>query len=124
MARSFRNGSADMDAVAVIGMAGRFPHAKTLEQFWLNIRNGIECISTFSQSELLRSGVAKSELADQRYVGAEAVLDDIDLFDASFFGFTPREAATMNPQHRLFLECASDALEDAGCASDRFDERV
>src|SRR5215475_14516268 len=100
--------------VAVIGMAGRFPKAATLDEFWRNLRDGVEGVSFFSDAELEAAGVAAAALADPAYVKAAAVLDDIEMFDAAFFGFTPREAEIMDPQQRLFLEHAWQALENAG----------
>lgn len=100
--------------IAVIGMAGRFPGANNLEAFWGNLRDGVESIRVLSEPELLAAGVEPKVFHDGSYVRARAVLDDIDLFDAALFGFTPREAELLDPQHRLFLECAWEALEDAG----------
>jgi len=104
--------------IAVIGMAGRFPGAKNLDQFWQNLCTGVESIKFFTDEELLAKGVEKGTLDDPNYVKAEAVLDDIEMFDASFFDFTPREASLIDPQHRLFLEHAWEALENAGYATD------
>ncbi|MCC5623716.1 type I polyketide synthase, partial [Nostoc sp. CHAB 5715] len=96
-------------------MAGRFPGAKrSVEQFWQNLCDGVESISFFTDDELLNSGLDPAFLCDLNYVKARAVLEDIEMLDASFFGFSPREAALMDPQHRLFLECAWEALENAG----------
>ena len=78
--------------IAVIGMAGRFPGAKNLEQLWQNLCDGVESIKFFTDEELLAKGVDAGSLEDPNYVKAEAVLDDIEMFDASFFGYTPREA--------------------------------
>jgi acyl transferase domain-containing protein/SAM-dependent methyltransferase len=103
-----------LKGIAVIGMAGRFPGAKNVDQFWHNLCNGVESISFFSNDELINSGVDPAVLSDRNYVKARAVLDDIDMLDAAFFGFTPKEAAITDPQHRLFLECAWEALENAG----------
>jgi acyl transferase domain-containing protein len=102
--------------IAVIGMSGRFPGAKDIEQFWQNLCDGVESIKFFTDEELLAKGVDAGILDDPNYVKAEAVLDDIEMFDASFFGFTPREASLIDPQHRLFLEHAWEALENAGYA--------
>jgi phthiocerol/phenolphthiocerol synthesis type-I polyketide synthase E len=101
-------------AIAVVGMAGRFPGARTLSAFWNNLRNGTESIVTLSEDELRASGVSDVALANHNYVRRAALLDGIDEFDASFFGFTPLAARTMDPQHRLFLQTAWHALEDAG----------
>ncbi|HEY2360748.1 MAG TPA: SDR family NAD(P)-dependent oxidoreductase [Candidatus Angelobacter sp.] len=100
--------------IAVIGMAGRLPKAADPQQFWERIRNGEDCISFFSEEELRREGVDEELLKLPNYVPAAPVIDDIEQFDASFFGITPREAELMDPQHRLFMECCWEALEDAG----------
>ncbi len=107
--------------IAVIGMAGRFPGARNLEAFWRNVRDGMESVSALSEQELLAAGVDPSLLRDPRYVRARAVLEDIDLFDAALFGFTPREAELLDPQQRVFLECAWEALEDAGYNPDLYE---
>ncbi len=110
--------------LAVVGMAGRFPGAKNLEEFWRNLCEGRESITFFSDEELLQKGLEASLLRDPNYVKAEAVLEDIEQFDAAFFGFTPREAEMMDPQHRLFLEEAWKALEHAGYDSLKYAGRV
>ena len=111
-------------AVAVVGLSGRFPGARNLDEFWRRLCKGDELVSFFSDEELLRRGVDRSTLADPHYVRAEAVLDDVELFDASFFGFTPREAKTLDPQHRVFLEESWAALENAGYSSETYDGRI
>jgi amino acid adenylation domain-containing protein len=108
------------DAVAIVGMAGRFPGAADLGEFWRNLREGRECIRFFTDEELTAAGVDPGMLARPGYVKARGALDGIDLFDAPFFDLTPREAELLDPQHRLFLECAWHALEDAGCDPSRF----
>ena len=103
----------NLEGVAIVGMAGRFPGARNVEEFWKNQLNGVEAISQFRVEELEVPNAA--ELAkDPTYVRARSVLDDVDLFDAEFFGIYPREAELMDPQHRLFLETCWQALEDAG----------
>ncbi|MGB8345252.1 MAG: SDR family oxidoreductase, partial [Ktedonobacteraceae bacterium] len=99
--------------IAIIGLSGRFPGAPTLEQFWQNLRNGVESISFFSDAELLSAGVDSALLRDPNYVRARPILADVEHFDAAFFGYSPREAELLDPQHRLFLECCWEALEDA-----------
>jgi acyl transferase domain-containing protein len=99
--------------IAVIGMVGRFPGAPDVEAFWRNLRDGVESISFFSQEELA-AGVSRALLSRPDYVRAKGVLAGAELFDADFFGFTPREAEVTDPQHRLFLEAAWEALETAG----------
>jgi acyl transferase domain-containing protein/acyl carrier protein len=100
--------------IAIVGLAGRFPGARTLRQFWENLRSGVESISFFTDEELLASGVDPDLLHHESYVRAKGILDDVEGFDAAFFGFTPREAELLDPQHRLLLECAWEALEGAG----------
>ncbi|SDY22717.1 type I polyketide synthase [Nitrosomonas sp. Nm58] len=104
---------ADID-IAIIGMACRFPGANDIGAFWRNIRDGVESITFFTDEELLARGVPAGVLNDPRYIKAGAHLENVDHFDAAFFGYTPREAAETDPQHRLFLEVAWQALEDAG----------
>ncbi|MCX5124653.1 amino acid adenylation domain-containing protein [Streptomyces sp. NBC_00193] len=106
------------DAIAVVGMALRVPGAGTPEQFWENLRNGVESIKFFTDEELLAAGVAAQDLADPAYVKAFGALEGAGDFDPRFFGFSPREAQMLDPQHRLFLECAWHALEHAGCPAD------
>ena len=110
--------------IAIIGMAGRFPGSPDLETFWRNLRGGVECITVFGDEELRAAGVDPAELADPLYVRARGTLPGIELFDPAFFGFTPREAELLDPQHRAFLECAWQAFEDAGYDPDRFPGRV
>jgi len=101
--------------VAVVGMAGRFPGARNLDELWANLRDGVEAISFFSDEELREAGISEETLRDPSYVRAKGVLEDAEWFDAAFFSLLPREAELMDPQHRVFLECAWEALENAGC---------
>ena len=110
--------------IAIIGMVGRFPGAKTLDAFWQNLRDGVESISFFADAELTASGVDAAALDDPQYVKASAILDDIELFDAPFFGFNPREAEVMDPQQRIFLECAWEALEHAGYNAELYEGAI
>ena len=110
--------------VAIIGMAGRFPGARTVQQFWENIRDGVESLTTFTDDELLAAGEDPKRLAHPNYVKARQILQDMELFDAAFFGFSPKEAAIMDPQHRHFLEVSWEALEHAGLDPSRFDGRI
>src|SRR5690242_4273897 len=105
--------SNSLGEIAVIGMAGRFPGARTVDEFWRNLRDGVESIRFYSDEELLAAGVEREMLNDPHYVRAGAILPEIEYFDAAFFGFTPKEAEITDPQHRLFLECAWEALENA-----------
>jgi acyl transferase domain-containing protein len=110
--------------VAVIGMAGRFPGARSVGELWANLCAGLESIRFFSDDELLAAGVPPALLAEPSYVKARGVLDDVDLFDAGLFDFTPRDAEITDPQQRLFLECAWEALESAGYDPSRFRGRI
>jgi len=107
--------------VAIIGMSGRFPGAATIDEFWQNLRKGVESISFFSDEELRESGIDEKIFKRPNYVRARGVLTDVDKFDASFFNFFPKEAETLDPQHRIFMECAWEALETAGYAPDNYD---
>ncbi len=102
-----------MDGIAIIGIAGRFPGARNAAEFWTNLRNGVESISHFRTEELeVRDAVRLAQ--DPGYVKARSILTDVDLFDAEFFGLYPQEAKFIDPQHRVFLECCWEAIEDAG----------
>ena len=107
-------------AVAIIGMAGRFPDAPDLDAFWRNLVDGVESITTFTDEELLAAGVPAELIADPNYVKKGTYLQGADLFDASFFGLNAREAEILDPQQRIFLECAWEAIEDAGYICDRY----
>ena len=111
-------------AIAIVGMAGRFPGARNVAEFWQNLKNGVEAIRPFSDTELLAAGVSSDELAQPEYVKSGVVLEDLDRFDAAFFGFSPKDASIMDPQHRIFLECAWEALEDAGHAPGSFEGSI
>lgn len=110
-----------LEGIAIIGMAGRFPGAKNITQFWQNLCDGVESISTFTDEELAAANIDPALIGNPNYVKAGAILEDVDLFDAAFFGFNPKEAEMTDPQHRLFLECAWEALENAGYDSQRCD---
>jgi amino acid adenylation domain-containing protein len=100
--------------IALVGMAGRFPGARTLDAYWRNLRDGVESITFLDEEELLAHGVPRDALEAPNYIRAASVLDGYDRFDAPFFGYNAREAAILDPQQRLFLESAWAALEDAG----------
>ena len=105
-------------------MAGRFPGAKNLEQFWENLKNGVESISFFSDQELEAAGVSPGVIRDPRYIKAKGALEDTDAFDADFFSYPPREAERMDPQIRLLHECAWEAVEQAGYNPEAFPGRI
>src|ERR1700730_11432403 len=111
--------------VAIIGMAGLFPNSRDLAHWWEQLREGKELTSVFSDEQLVAAGVDSALLKNPRFVKAGSVLaQDIYLFDAGFFGFNPREAEVMDPQHRLFLEVCYHALETAGYTSETFKGRI
>ncbi|MBD2344916.1 SDR family NAD(P)-dependent oxidoreductase [Anabaena subtropica FACHB-260] len=116
--------SLNEDEIAIIGMAGRFPGADKIDSFWQNLSNGVESISFFTNEELISAGVNSELLSDRNYVKASGVLEDIELFDAAFFGFSPREAEITDPQHRLFIECVWSALENAGYNSENYQGQI
>ena len=100
--------------IAVIGFACRAPGALNADQFWSNLVDGVESINHFTPQILIESGVDAAQIADPAYVPARGVLSEADCFDAPLFGFTPHEASLMDPQHRIMLECAWEALEHGG----------
>jgi acyl transferase domain-containing protein/acyl carrier protein len=100
--------------IAIVGMSGCFPGAQNIDMFWHNLRNGVESISFFENNELADLNLEEGILNDPNYVKAAPILKDIEYFDAGFFGCSPREAEVMDPQHRLFMESAWSALENAG----------
>ncbi len=106
--------------IAIIGMASRFPGAHNPDEFWRNLRDGVESIRFLDDQELQGLGIDPTRSSSPNYIRAAADLDGIQLFDAAFFGYTPRDAELMDPQHRLFLECAWEALEHAGCVPDSY----
>jgi len=110
--------------VAIIGMSLRFPGAKSPAEFWKNLRDGVETVSFFTSEELQQSGVPLEAIQQPGYVPAKAIVDHVEMFDYQFFGLTPREAELMDPQQRLFLECAWEALENAGYDFQGRDARV
>lgn len=107
------------ERIAVIGLAGRFPGADDIEAFWSLLAEGRRGVRDVSEDELRAAGVAESLWTREDYVRAWAGFDRPDAFDAGFFGYSPREAELMDPQQRVFLECAWHALEDAGIDSSR-----
>ncbi|MHA6691267.1 type I polyketide synthase [Devosia sp. A449] len=100
--------------IAIVGMALRVPGARNVREFWSNLRAGVESIRDLSEGELLAAGESASRIHHPNYVRRAADLPAMDLFDADFFGLSPKEAAIMDPQHRQFLECVWEAMEDAG----------
>jgi iturin family lipopeptide synthetase A len=100
--------------IAIIGMDGRFPEAKNVEEYWNNLISGIESVSFYTDEELLQSGVKENELQNPSYIKANCILRDKEFFDSDFFNYRPDEAKIMDPQMRIFHECVWSAIEDAG----------
>jgi acyl transferase domain-containing protein/acyl carrier protein len=111
-------------AIAIIGLSGRFPGAKNIEEFWQTLRAGVESITVFSDPERPSSDARPTASGKSAPVHAGAILPDVEWFDASFFGYYPTDAKIMDPQHRLFLECAWEALENAGYDSENYQGRT
>ncbi len=107
--------------IAIVGMAAHLPGARTIDDYWTNLVDGVESVQRYSDEELIEAGVPRAHLRHPRYVKAAAELQDMELFDGEFFGFSPKESAIVDPQHRHFLEVCWEALEDAGHPPSKFD---
>ena len=110
--------------IAIVGMAGRFPGAPDVDTLWQRLRAGDELLTHFDEQTLLDAGVSPEVLASPDYIRVGAQLDGADCFDAAFFGYSPREAQIIDPQQRIFLECAWTALESAGYDPTRYPDRI
>ena len=106
--------------IAIVGMAAHLPGSDTLDDYWRNLRDGVECITQLSEADLTEAGESATRMRHKNYVPSAAILKDYEKFDAEFFGFSPKEAAIMDPQHRKFLEVSWEALETAGHMPERF----
>ena len=107
--------------VAIVGMAGRFPGARSVDELWQNLLDGVESVSALDPAKWAETAGVHPALLDRPdLVKMKPKIDDEFLFDAGFFGYTPREAQILDPQQRIFLECAWEALECAGYDSERF----
>lgn len=115
-----RDASGAAQPIAIIGMAGRFPGAGDIESFWSNLCQGKEAITFFTREEMRESGVSEAVINDPGYVGARGYMADADKFDATFFGYSVREAEIMDPQQRLLLECASELFDRSGYDPERY----
>jgi amino acid adenylation domain-containing protein len=109
-----------IEEIAIIGMATRFPGALSVDEFWGNLRDGVESIRSFTPEELAACGVDEAARSDPNFVNSGVLADQLDAFDAAFFGVSPREAQIMDPQHRILLETAWEALERAGYDPERY----
>ncbi len=110
--------------IAIVGRACRVSGARDVSEYWRMLDKGQSATSRLSDADLLAAGVSRRKLADPNYVKAANILPDMECFDAEFFGFSPKEARILDPQHRHFLECAWEALEDAGHVPNAFDGRI
>jgi amino acid adenylation domain-containing protein len=122
--RRTRRSGAEREPIAIVGMAGRFPGADSVDAFWDNLAGGVESIRFFSEDELRSAGVPEVMFRDPHYVPARGYLEEGDCFDAAFFGYSPREAELIDPQQRVFLECAWTALEHAGYDPARYEGAI
>ncbi len=122
--RPVKNTSQEHTDIAIVGMAGRFPGASSLEDFWQRLVNGEEMIHFFTEEELKKAGLDASVYQHPNFIGAKGRLQEIEGFDADFFNYSAREAELMDPQFRLLHECAWEALEDAGCDPDRMAGKI
>lgn len=113
-----------LNGIAIIGMAGRFPKADNIDEYWQNLVNGVECIAFYQDEELIQSGIDPEVLKNPDYVKAKGEVSNVDMFDASFFGINPREAEVTDPQHRMLLECAWEAMEHAGYDSFKYQSPI
>lgn len=120
------NNSSDeyLDKIAIVGMVCRFPGAKNTQEYWDNLCNGVDSVVSFTEEELKLSGVPKEIYQRSNYVNAKGYVDQVDMFDAEFFDINPREAVLLDPQHRVYLECANEALENAGYDPEKFTGRI
>src|SRR5580700_5956883 len=106
------------DGIAIVGMSARFPRSRNVQEFWERLLAGEILISEFSREELRKAGVDEATLASPHYVPRGNAIEDADQLDAGFFGLSRRDAEIMDPQQRVFLECAWEALEHAGYTGD------
>jgi acyl transferase domain-containing protein/thioesterase domain-containing protein len=110
--------------IAIVGMSVRVPGATDPDQYWKNLRDGVESVQFYNDEELAQRGVKPTQLKNPHYVKAGAPLDDVAGFDPEFFGFSPKEAGILDPQHRQFYECSWEALERAGHVPESFDGAI
>ena len=110
--------------IAIVGLAGHFPAARSAAELWALLKSGQPATEWMSAEQLRAAGVSEADLADPNYVRASLVLPEMEMFDGEFFGFSQRDASVLDPQHRHFLECAWEALEDAGHMPEQFDGSV
>jgi acyl transferase domain-containing protein/acyl carrier protein len=110
--------------IAIIGMAARFPGANNIDEYWENLKNSIESYKEYTEEELIANGVPESLVRNPNYVKLGRPLDNMEMFDAAFFGFSPKDASIMDPQHRHFLEVSWEALEHAGYDAEQYEGSI
>lgn len=110
--------------IAIIGMAGRFPGSRNINEFWQNLCDGKNLLTSFTKEELIDAGIPEELVEDPNYVRTRGIIEDVDKFDADLFGFFPKEVEMLDPQQRLFLECSWEAMEDAGYCPDDYNGLV
>ena len=113
-----------VDYIAIIGMSTRLPGAPDLKAYWELLRDGREAIVQSSKEELAAQGYPDELINNPNMISAKGFLADADMFDAAFFGISPREAELVDPQHRVMLECAWEAMEHAGYEPSTYPGRV
>ncbi|MBK6685781.1 MAG: SDR family NAD(P)-dependent oxidoreductase [Deltaproteobacteria bacterium] len=115
---------ANENDIAIVGMACRLPGARNPRELWHNLKNGVESVRQYTEQELLEAGVKKETLRRKEYIRSGAPLEKMEFFDGEFFGFSAKESAILDPQHRQFLECTWEALEDAGHPPETFEGAI
>ena len=113
-----------LNGIAIIGMSVRFPKANTIEQYWDNLIEGRDCIDTFTIEDVSKAGVSETTISNPHYIRRGGRISNPEFFDASFFGYTPREASLLDPQQRIFLKCGWEAIESAGYDVSRLESIV
>jgi acyl transferase domain-containing protein len=124
MATDFDSNAYAEGDIAIVGMATHVPGSANIQEFWNNLAGGVESIRRLNEAELKKAGEPNHRIKNPNYVPAAAVLDDFEKFDGEFFGLSPKESAIMDPQHRQFLECAWEAMENAGHPPESIDGPV
>ncbi len=110
--------------IAIVGMAGRFPGAPDVDALWERVASGDDCLVDLDRDRLIAAGLPAAVVDDDHYVARTGLLDGVDRFDPAFFGIGARDAAVMDPQHRVFLECVWEAIESAALVPERFDGAI
>ncbi|OAT81014.1 hypothetical protein A6P54_13555 [Bacillus sp. MKU004] len=118
------NSNIEPTDIAIIGMAGRFPGARNLQEFWEHLKKATDFTQSFEEQDLAANGVTEEQMNNPEYKNIGIPLDEIEMFDAEFFGYTPHEAKVSDPQQRIFLESVWEAIESAGYAPSKYNGRI